>query len=61
MKKKLNTKGKTECKHKWQVVGIKPEFPYYVVSGGNSGGGGGVHVVNDVIAVCVKCLEKRYL
>ena len=48
MKKKV-------CKHKWQIV---PYTPHAIMWTGCSLGGG---IVNEAIAVCVKCLEKRYL
>lgn len=49
---------KKPCTHKWQIV---PKFdPQFFIACGGGGVGGAVKHV-DVIAVCQKCLEKRYL
>ncbi len=49
---------KKQCKHTWTIIPYTPQSWTYV--GGTTGGAGG-GVFNDAIAVCIKCLEKRYL
>lgn len=52
------TKKKKTCKHKWAIVLYTPKM--WIYSGNTTGEISG-NVVNDAIAVCTKCLEKRYL
>jgi hypothetical protein len=49
----MNTKGKTECKHKWIILTERKISYKYLTD-----------VAYDTyknIAVCSKCLEKRYV
>ena len=55
---------KLVCKHKkkngdsaWAIIPYRPVITIF--SAGTSGGGGGI--LNDAIAICTECLEKRYL
>jgi len=64
-------KKQKKCKHKWQIVPLFPEQAgiKYIATNqnqGEAGGGGGTpsaytYIHYDAIAVCTKCLEKRYL
>ena len=53
----LKPKKERKCKHKWTIIPYTPVIT--VFSTASSGGSGGI--LNDAIAVCTKCLEKRYL
>jgi len=49
---------KKTCKHLWTIIPYTP--PSFVYSGGATRWKG-VDIFNDAIAICKKCLEKRYL
>jgi hypothetical protein len=55
--KPMNTKGKTECKHKWTIIPYRPQITIFTTGSG----GGSNSILNDAIAICSKCFEKRYL
>jgi len=47
---------KIECKHKWQIFSTQPTIIY--TNGMNGAGGAST---SSLIAVCTKCLEKKYI
>jgi ribosomal protein L21E len=47
---------KIECKHKWQIFNTQPTIIY--TNGMNGAGGAST---SSLIAVCTKCLEKKYI